>query len=181
MKKLVASMDPAGFAVLTHIKSFGLHEWLPGRNVYARLGDTTYTRVNSRIVRDLLRHGYLQDAHGDVSVALAGDHELASHGAHPRVSARFSVDGLWFQVDTEDWGVDADATRLRNIVRGGLVHLGATNGLRLLELHDRLVAHEDDEVFTAILLAAVTTVTAHYGDEYDRHRHRVGVRAYRIP
>jgi hypothetical protein len=177
----VATIDPAGFAVLAQIKAFGLHEWLPGRYLIARLGDSTFTRVNARIVGDLLREGYLQDTSGDVTVALAGEHELSQSGARSRVSSRFSVDGLWFQVDTDDWGVDADATRVRTMVRSGLTFLGATNGARLLELHDRLVAHEDDEVFTAILLAAVTTVTAQYGDEFGRHRHRVGVRAYRIP
>lgn len=177
----MATIDPAGFAVLTQIKAFGLHEWLPGRYLTARLGDTTYTRVNARIVGDLLRDGYLQDSGGDVTVALAGDHALALQGTESRVSSRFSVDGLWFQIDTEDWGIDADAARVRTMVRSGLAYLGSTNGARLLELHDRLVAGEDDEVFTAILIASVTTVTARYGNEFDRYRHHVGVRAYRIP
>lgn len=175
----MAKITPAAYAVLSRIKVFGLDTWLPGRIVVSRLVDTTFTRVNARIISDLLSGGYVVvDASGTMSPALAGEHALRARHVHVVRESRQRISGLWFQILTSDWGVEPDAKRLRGMVLSGLVFLAGTNPARLALIHQRTKHGVEDECLAAIVLSATSLVTAHYGDEFASHAHRVGVRAY---
>jgi hypothetical protein len=175
----VSQLHPEAFEALSKIKKFGLDTWLPGKQAYSRLADTQYTRVCSRIIDQLVRNGYLvEDDESGVTLTLAGENELANYAPLSHDSSRFAVDGLWFQVDTDNWGVAADAAQVRGIVRSGLVHLARTDRAKLARIHESTLEGGTDEFLTVILLSAVSIVTAKYGVEYAPFEHFIGVRAY---
>lgn len=175
----MAKITPAAYAVLSRIKVYGLDSWLPGRIVVSRLVDTTFTRVNARIISDLLRGGYVvADTSGVMTPTLSGEVELWSKPVQLVRESRQRISGLWLQVVTSDWGVEADATRLRGMVLSGLGFLAGKNPARLALIHQRTRHGVGNECLVAIVLSATSLVTAHYGDAFATHAHRVGVRAY---
>jgi hypothetical protein len=176
----MSKLAPEAFAILCRIKTHGLDAWLPGKHAFARLGDTNYTRVNAQIVRDLLREGYLvSDTESNVSVSLAGDDALAKAESMPVQCSKFRVGGLWFQIDTEDWGVAQDAAQARGIVVSGLQFLAKTNTAKLAAVHAQAMNGVHNEALTAIVVSALGIVTAKYGDEFAAYQHHIGIRAYR--
>ena len=174
----MAKITPEGFAVLSRIKRYGLDTWLPGRLVISKLHDSTYTRVNARIISDLIAKGYLTvDEAGSVSASLAGDHEL-HHGSSTINESRARIAGQLFQVVTDDWAIEADALRARKLVIGGLEFVAASDPTQFERIRQRTSEGRDDEALEAIVVSAMSLVTSHYSDQFAGRAHRVGVRVF---
>ena len=174
----MAKITPEGFAVLSRIKRYGLDTWLPGKLVISRLQDSTFTRVNARIISDLISTGYLAvDDAGTISASLAGDHNLQRE-PNTINESRARVGGTLFQVVTEDWAVEADALRVRKLVLGGLGFVAETDPRQFERILRRTAAGEEDEALETIVVSAVSLVTAQYSDQFLGLAHRVGVRAF---
>jgi len=174
----MAKITPEAFAVLSRIKRYGLDTWLPGKLVISKLQDSTFTRVNARIISDLIATGYLAvDGAGSMSAGLAGDHALrdTTNGLN---ESRARVNGRMFQVVTEDWAIEADALRVRKLVLGGLAFVAETDPVRFERIRQRTAMGLEDEALEAIVVSAVSLVTAHYSDQFDGLAHRVGVRGF---
>jgi hypothetical protein len=174
----VAKITPEAFEVLSRVKRYGLDAWLPGKLVISRLQDTTFTRVNARIISELIATGYLAvDEAGTVTASLAGDHSLAQRPSTIN-ETRARVGGTLFQVVTENWGVEADALRVRKLVLGGLTFVAETNPTQFERILQRTADGLEDEALEVIVVSAMSLVTAQYSDGFAGLSHRVGVRVF---
>jgi hypothetical protein len=172
----MAKITPEGFAVLSRIKRYGLDTWLPGKLVISRLQDSTYTRVNARIISELISTGYLAvNDSGGIAPGLAGDHEIAHRRGDP-AETRALIAGRMYQVVTEEWAIEADALRVRKLVLGGLAFVAETDALQFERIHASTRDGQEDEALEAIVVSAVSLVTASYSDQFAGLAHRVGVR-----
>jgi hypothetical protein len=174
----VARITPEGFAVLSRIKRYGLDTWLPGKLVISKLHDSTYSRVNARIISDLVSTGYLAtDDSGAVMPSLAGNHAL-HEGAGDLSESRVRIAGRLFQIVTEDWAIEADALRTRKLVIGGLEFVAQSAPEQFERIRQRTSDGLEDEALEAIVVSAMSLVTAQYSDQFAGHAHRVGVRVF---
>lgn len=174
----MAKINPEAFAVLSHIKRQGLDTWLPGKLVTAQLQDSTFTRVNSRIITDLITTGYLAaDNQVAISASVAVGGQSHYRGSNINES-QARVGGRLFEVVTEEWGIEADALRLRKLVLGGLAFVAQNDAAKFERIHQRTRDGLEDEALKTIVIAAMSLVTGKYSEQFAGLGHRVAIRVF---
>jgi hypothetical protein len=161
--------------VLSRIKRYGLDTWAPGALVISRRQDVSYMTHHAPIISELIATGHLaRDHSGAIGAGLAGDHELHHHSTGVNES-RARIAGRIFQVVTERWAVEADATRVRELVLSGLLSLADTDPAGLDRIHRAARDGVDDELLESIVASAMGTVAERRSDGL---QHRVGLRVF---
>jgi hypothetical protein len=167
----VANITPDELAVLFRVKHYGLGTWRPGRLVISNARDESFARANSTSIATLIDAGYLAvDSFGSVITGLAGEHELRRRDA-PVSESRSTIGGRRFQVVTEGWRSEAEASHARRVVIDGLAALADSD------------PREFDAVFRAVSGgiendSLATLVQAATGRPRSEEGRRVGVRIY---
>jgi hypothetical protein len=171
----MSTLTPERLNVLSRIKRYGLDTWEPGALVIARRTDVTFVTRNAPIIADLIRSGHLARDHaGSISAGLAGDHELHQNPSDVNES-RARIAGRIFQVVTEHWTSESEATRVRDLVLSGLASVAHTDPARLDRIRQAARDGIDDERLEAIVASAMDSVSERGSDGA---AHRVGVRVF---